>query len=184
MVEVSRPALFLDRDGVINVDHGYVYRPEDCEFVPGIFSLVARANQLGFRVLVVTNQSGIARGYYDEAAFQDFCRWQQAQFAAQGAHIDHFFFCPHHPEGKVAAYAQRCDCRKPGSGMFRQAGEQFAIDLARSVMVGDKPIDMEAALGAGVGRGFMLADPSSPQPVFGHVVGSLADVEAALIPSA
>lgn len=146
----ARPALFLDRDGVINVDHGYVYQSKDCDFVSGVFELVKKANQKGYLVLVVTNQSGIARGYYTEQDFRDFSDWQKNQFELHSATIDYIYFCPHHPTTGLAPYVKDCDCRKPNSGMFKTAAKDFTIDFNRSVMIGDKVTDMIAADHAGV----------------------------------
>ena len=147
----TRAALLLDRDGVINVDHGYVWRVEDVEFVDGIFELVAAARQCGYCVVVVTNQAGIGRGFYSEAEFHSLMDWIRAEFERRGGVIDAVYFCPFHPEHGVGAYRRDSDCRKPAPGMFLRAARDLAIDLARSVMVGDKPSDAEAARAAGVG---------------------------------
>lgn len=148
---MSRPALFLDRDGVINVDHGYVYKFDAVEFVDGIFELVAAAKKAGYLVVVVTNQAGIGRGYYSEADFHALMNWMKAHFVEQGGQIDAVYFCPHHPEHGIGEYRRESDCRKPAPGMLFQASQDLNIDLAQSVMVGDKASDMEAARSAGVG---------------------------------
>ncbi|MDI1298253.1 D-glycero-beta-D-manno-heptose 1,7-bisphosphate 7-phosphatase [Methylotenera sp.] len=145
------PALFLDRDGVINVDVGYLHKPEDCIFVEGIFDLVKRANALGYKVIVVTNQAGIARGYYTETQFLDFSAWMKNEFSRNYAHIDEIYFCPHHPVHGLDKYHTQCDCRKPAPGMFLEAQAAFNIDMQASVMVGDNISDLEAAIAAGVG---------------------------------
>lgn len=148
---MSRPALFLDRDGVINVDHGYVCRPEDFNFIEGIFELVTAANEAGYLVVVVTNQAGIGRGYYSEADFHRLMDWVIAKFAARRAQIDAVYFCPLHPEHGVGEYRRESDCRKPGPGMLLQAQKDHGVDLKRSILVGDKTSDMLAGLAAGVG---------------------------------
>lgn len=148
---MNRPALFLDRDGVINVDHGYVCRPDDFEFVDGIFDLVIAANRAGYLVVVVTNQAGIGRGYYSEADFQALTDWMNARFVVQGGCIDAVYFCPFHPEHGVGEYRRESEFRKPGPGMLLQAGREHKIDFARSIFVGDKPSDMAAGQAAGVG---------------------------------
>lgn len=148
---MTRPALFLDRDGVINLDHGYVHRPEDIVFVDGIFELVAAANQKGYLVVVVTNQAGIARGYYSEADFHLLMIWIMAQFDKCGGWLDAVYFCPYHPECGVGEYRKESNCRKPAPGMLIQASEELDIELTRSIIVGDMPTDMEAAYQAGVG---------------------------------
>ncbi len=148
---LRRPALFLDRDGVINVDHGYVHRPADFEFMPGIFDLVRSANELGYLVVVVTNQAGIGRGYYSEAQFLLLTDWMKERFKAEGARIDAVYFCPFHPEHGIGEYRRESEYRKPGPGMLLQAERDLDIDLRKSVLVGDKPSDMAAGQAAGVG---------------------------------
>lgn len=140
-----RPAAFLDRDGVLNVDHDYVYRPDQLEWIAGAPEAVRLLNDAGYLVIVVTNQSGVARGLYGEADVHRFHAHMQEALKAQGAHIDAFYYCPHHPDGKVAAFAVGCRCRKPGTGMFEQAAREWPIDISRSFMIGDKDGDMEAA---------------------------------------
>lgn len=144
-------ALFLDRDGVINVDHGYVCQPEQFEFIEGVFDACLTFQQLGYRLIVVTNQSGIARGYYTEAQFHRLTAWMCEQFAIHGVQIDGVYHCPHHPSQGVAPYVQRCTCRKPAPGLLLQAIAEHGIDPAQSIMVGDKADDMRAAASAGVG---------------------------------
>ena len=148
----STPALFLDRDGVINVDIGYLHKPEDCIFVDGIFDLVKRANSLGYKVFIVTNQAGIARGYYTKAHFLEFSAWMKEEFNRHLAHIDEIYFCPHHPAHGVGEYLTECDCRKPAPGMLLKAQAAFDIDMQASVMVGDNISDLEAAKAAKVGH--------------------------------
>ena len=141
----QRPAAFLDRDGVLNVDRGYVYRPDQLEWIAGAPEAVRLLNEAGYAVIVVTNQSGIARGLYDEAAMHQFHAYMQDALRAHGAHIDAFYYCPHHPDGTIKSLAVRCNCRKPGTGMFEQAAREWPIDRARSFMIGDKDADMQAA---------------------------------------
>lgn len=151
-------ALFLDRDGVINVDHGYVHRPEQVEFVPGIFRLVAAASARQWPVVVVTNQSGIGRGYYDEGAFRRLTEWMQRRFAENGGRLDAVYHCPHHPSDALPQYRKDCADRKPAPGMFLRARDDLELDLEGSVLVGDRPSDLEAARRAGVGAR-LLFDP-------------------------
>lgn len=148
---MSRPTLFLDRDGVINVDHGYVYKSKDVEFVDGIFELVAAAKEAGYLVVVVTNQAGIGRGYYSEDDFHALMDWMKARFVERGGQLDAVYFCPYHPEHGIGEYRRESDCRKPAPGMLLQAAHDLDIDLPRSVFVGDKPSDMAAGQAAGVG---------------------------------
>lgn len=155
---MSVRALFLDRDGVINVDHGYVHRPEQVEFVPGIFELVAAATTRHWLVVVVTNQSGIGRGYYDEDMFRHLHEWMRARFAEHDGSLDAVYHCPHHPRDALPEYRRACPDRKPEPGMFLRARDDLGLDLAGSVMVGDRLSDLEAARRAGVGRR-LLFDP-------------------------
>ena len=178
----ARKALFLDRDGVINLDHGYVFEPERFEFVPGIFELVRHANDVGWPVVVVTNQSGIARGLYSEAAFSDLMAWVQECFAEYGAQIDDLRYCPHHPDAVVGRYRKRCDCRKPAPGMLLAAAAQLGLDLPGSLMVGDGARDMQAALAAGVGhRCWLGATPAQAGREQARAVSSLVEAQALLL---
>lgn len=149
---MQRPALFLDRDGVINVDHGYVHRSEDFEFMPGIFKLVRTANQQGYLVIVVTNQAGIGRGYYSENQFLMLTDWMKGRFKAEGGCIDAVYFCPFHPQHGIGEYRRESECRKPAPGMLLQAQKDFGIDLRASILIGDKPSDISAGSTAGVGK--------------------------------
>lgn len=141
-----RPAAFLDRDGVLNVDNGWTFRPEQLVWVAGALEAVRLLNEARYHVLVVTNQSGVARGFYDEAAIERFHAHMQEGLRAQGAHVDAFYYCPHHPEGTVAKFSIACTCRKPGPGMLEQAAREWNVDRARSFMIGDRDDDMNAAV--------------------------------------
>ncbi len=143
-------ALFLDRDGVINQDRGYVHRIEDFRFIDGIFDLGRRAGSLGYTLHVVTNQSGIGRGLYSEADFAILSAWMQARFAAEDAPIEAVHFCPNHPEHGNGAYRIASPRRKPAPGMMTDAAKTHGLDLSRSAMIGDKASDMQAADAAGV----------------------------------
>ena len=145
-----RRALFLDRDGVINVNHGYVHAPAQTDWVPGIFALVAEAAARGYLAIVATNQAGIARGLYDEAVFLDYTAWMHREFARRGTPLLATYWCPHHPEFGVGDYQVDCACRKPAPGMLLAAIDRFAIDPAASLLVGDSQTDIEAAQAAGV----------------------------------
>lgn len=143
-----KPAVFLDRDGTLNVEKNYLYRVEDFEFIPGAVEAVSMLNHAGFLVVVLTNQSGIARGFYSEADLRQLHRHVDALLAAEGARVDAWYYCPHHPEGREP-YRQPCNCRKPLPGMLLQAAEEHGINLKESVMIGDKLADIQAALAAG-----------------------------------
>ncbi|QBL08436.1 D-glycero-beta-D-manno-heptose 1,7-bisphosphate 7-phosphatase [Rheinheimera sp. D18] len=147
-----RKAAFLDRDGVINVDHGYVSSPEQFEFIDGVFAACRHLQQQGYLLIVVTNQSGIGRGYYDEAKFWQLTAWMKAQFEAHQVKLTDVYFCPHHPINAKPPYQAECDCRKPAPGMLLQAIKKYQIDPAQSLMLGDKKADMQAAKAAGIAR--------------------------------
>jgi len=155
--------LFLDRDGVININHGYVCTPDRTDWVPGIFELGTVARKTGYVLVVATNQAGIARGYYSEADFLEYTRWMHREFAARGLDILATLYCPHHPTAGLGPLRTECSCRKPAPGMFQVARDRFDLGLDMSVMVGDKESDLVAASTAGVGRGF-LVDPYSASP--------------------
>jgi D-glycero-D-manno-heptose 1,7-bisphosphate phosphatase len=152
-----KPALFLDRDGVINVDHGYVHLPDDTEWIPGVFELVSSARRAGYVPVVVTNQAGIARGIYSEEDFRDYTRWVHSVFLANNAPLAATYYCPHHPSAGKGPYMLRCDCRKPAPGMLLAAAKDLGLDLAKSALLGDKDSDLEAARAAGVPTRFKIA---------------------------
>ena len=143
-------AIFFDRDGTLNVDVHYLHDPADFVWIEGAIAAIRWANAHGYLVIVVTNQSGIARGYYDEDAVHHLHEWMNSELAAHGAHIDAFYYCPHHIEGKLPAYTKSCDCRKPAPGMILRAIREHDIDPAASWMFGDAASDVAAAENAGV----------------------------------
>ncbi len=145
----KRKAVFLDRDGTINVEVQYLNAVADFQFIPGVPRALQRLKEAGFLLVVVTNQSGIGRGYYDEAALEAVHEHMHAELAQAGAAIDACYFCPHHPEHALGDYRQECACRKPLPGMLQQAALDLDIDLAASFMVGDKLADVEAGINAG-----------------------------------
>ena len=141
-------AVFIDRDGTINEEKEYLYRTDDFVFIPGAPQAIRLLNEAGFLVIVVTNQSGVARGYYTEEDVHLLHRHIVSQLEPFGARVDAWFFCPHHPSGR-GSYALPCRCRKPLPGMLLDAAGRFAIDLEASVMIGDKLVDVEAGRAAG-----------------------------------
>lgn len=174
-----RPALFLDRDGVINIDHAYVCKPENFEFIDGIFELCQTATRLGYLIFVVTNQAGVGRGYYTEKDFNKLTDWMCGIFKIQGVVIDKVYFCPFHPEHGVGDYKIDSPYRKPAPGMIHQAAKEFDVDLAKSVLVGDHEIDIQAGVAAGVGCN-LLYIPSglhdAIETAASAVVESLSDI--------
>lgn len=149
-------ALFLDRDGIVNIDHGYVHKIEDFEFVSGIFDLCKAFQRTGYLLFVVTNQAGIAKGLYTEAQFKTLNVWMLEQFSARDIRIQQVYYCPHHIDGTDLRYKKDCPCRKPAPGMLLKADKNWHIDLENSVMIGDRLSDMQAAQNAGVGRRILL----------------------------
>ena len=145
----KQKAVFLDRDGTINEEVQYLSNIADFRFIAGVPEALRRLKDAGFLLVVVTNQSGIGRGYYDEAALASVHAHMHAELAVYGASIDACYFCPHHPEHALGSYRQECACRKPLPGMLQQAAEDLDIDLSSSFMIGDKLMDVQAGLNAG-----------------------------------
>ncbi len=148
--ETHRRAVFFDRDGTLNVDKDYLCKIEEFEWLEDAPRAVRWANEHGFLVIVITNQSGIARGYFSEADVKRLHDWMNEDLAQFGAHIDAFYYCPHLPNGTVKAYAVECNCRKPKPGLVARACADFSIDRGASILIGDKARDVECAEAAGV----------------------------------
>ncbi|WP_023603673.1 D-glycero-beta-D-manno-heptose 1,7-bisphosphate 7-phosphatase [Aliivibrio logei] len=153
---MSKPAIFIDRDGVINVDRGYVHKRDDFEYIDGVFNAVKICKDMGYLLVLVTNQSGIARGIFTEEQFETLTEWMDWNFAEHDIDFDGIYYCPHHPEATVEQYKEECDCRKPNPGMFMSAQSFLDIDMEKSVMIGDKKEDMMAAQAAGVGTRILV----------------------------
>ena len=171
-------AIFLDRDGVINEDLGYVYKPQEFRFIDGIFEFCGIAQELGYLLIIITNQAGIGRGYCTEEDFHNLNRWMLAEFMKHGVDITATYHCPYHPEHGVGIY--KCDSfdRKPNPGMILKARDKFDIDLSRSLLIGDKDTDIEAGRRAGIGNLLFLIgkyQPTSTDDV--TVTNSLYDIK-------
>jgi D-glycero-D-manno-heptose 1,7-bisphosphate phosphatase len=165
-------ALFLDRDGVINVEKDYLYKIEDFEFIDGIFELCKHYQELGFIIVVVTNQSGIARGYYSEEDYNKLTSWITNEFLTQGIDIKKIYHCPHHP--KISG---ECNCRKPNPGMLLEASKEFNIDLKKSIIIGDKERDIEAGLNAGLTTTYLFDESNHIQiSKANKIVSNLGDI--------
>ena len=165
-------ALFLDRDGVINVEKDYLFKIADFEFIDGIFELCRYYQNLGYIIVVVTNQSGIARGYYTEDDFNKLTSWMKDRFLDEGITIKKVYFCPHHPD-----ITGECLCRKPKPKMLLDAAKEFDIDLKNSVMIGDKQRDIEAGLNAGLKKTYLFDESKSiDKSKATKIVHSLKDV--------
>lgn len=181
----GRRALFLDKDGVINVDHGYVCSPERTEFIDGIFELCRTATRQGYLNVVVTNQAGIARGYYTEQDFLAYMDWVRGEFHKNDAQLDAVYYCPHHPVHGRGVYLRDCVCRKPNPGMILDAACDLGVDLERSALIGDSESDVRAGGTAGIGHIFLLSNAKSPRELetpARHFIATLAGVEQSLFP--
>jgi len=151
-------ALFLDRDGVINEDRGYVFEMKDFVFISGIFELIKKAYDLNMKIFVITNQAGIGRGFYNEEDFLELNKWMCQKFKEIGTPINKVYFCPTHPNHGLGDYKKVDNFRKAAPGMILQARDEFDIDLSSSVLVGDKPSDIIAGNRANVGQNILLSD--------------------------
>lgn len=175
---MKQRALFLDRDGVVNEEVGYLHRAEDVRFVDGIFSLCRTAAKLGYRLIVVTNQAGIARGFYSESDFHALMTSMRAELRAQGVELDAVYFCPFHPEHGAGKYKREHENRKPGTGMLRRGAIEFGVELSESVMVGDRCSDVAAANAAGLRQAFLIRGTEAAECEGEHIkVTSLSEVE-------
>ena len=176
---MSCPAVFLDRDGVININHGYVHKPENFDFIEGIFDVAQHAHELGYKLVIITNQAGIGRGYYSEADFHLLTQWMCQQFVRAGAPISQVYFSPFHPTAGLGTYLKDDFSRKPNPGMIFQAMEELDLDLSGSILIGDKPSDIQAGVAAGIGRNLLFA-ADSPMELEGVSYQKIASLRDAL----
>jgi D-glycero-D-manno-heptose 1,7-bisphosphate phosphatase len=180
--DMKARALFLDRDGVVNEEVGYLHRAEEVRFVEGIFSLCRTAVGLGYRLIVVTNQAGIARGYYTEEDFEVLMEFMRGELRSEGVELDAVYYCPFHPEHGVGKYKQEHEDRKPGTGMLQRGAREFGVDLHESVLVGDRCSDVAAANAAGLRQAFLIGETEAGECGGRFVkVESLAEVERWLV---
>jgi len=178
----GKPAVFLDRDGVLNEDRGYVHRWEDFSFLPGAIDALRQLQQKGYLLVVITNQSAVARGLCTEADVLALHERMCAFLRERGIELAGIYHCPHHPQGSVSDYAIACACRKPEPGMILRAAQEHGIDLARSFLVGDKLSDLEAGRAAGIPSLYLVVPPGqdedlSPLPGVQRVSGLSEVVE-------
>ncbi|MBW7981352.1 D-glycero-beta-D-manno-heptose 1,7-bisphosphate 7-phosphatase [Enterobacillus tribolii] len=178
------PAIFLDRDGTINIDHGYIYEIDRFQFIDGVIDAMKELKRMGFALVLVTNQSGIARGKFTEEQFTHLTEWMDWSLADRGVDLDGIYYCPHHPDYGTEEYHQQCDCRKPQPGMLLSAQRHLKIDMAASYIVGDKLDDLLAGEAAGVGTRVLVR---TGKPVTAEaenkadwVLDSLADLPEAI----
>ncbi|WP_413700354.1 D-glycero-beta-D-manno-heptose 1,7-bisphosphate 7-phosphatase [Psychromonas sp. KJ10-10] len=152
----GKRAIFLDRDGVINVDNGYVSVVDDFEFIDGVIEALQELKKQNYLLVVITNQSGIARGYFSEEQFHTLTEWMDWSLADRGVDLDGIYYCPHHSEHGLGEYKVDCDCRKPNPGMINDAVKELGIDLSQSILVGDKVSDIQAGINAGVKYNYLV----------------------------
>jgi D-glycero-D-manno-heptose 1,7-bisphosphate phosphatase len=179
----DRPALFLDRDGVIVADVAFLHRIEDCCFMPGLFELTAAFAARGSAVVMATNQGGIGRGLYDQATFARLNDWMRAEIGRNGGRLDAIYYAPTHPTEAKGHFRRASDWRKPGPGMFVQAARDLSLDLSASVCIGNEQRDIDASRNAGIPNLFLL-DPHAPAPTPRddcRVVPKLLDVLALIV---
>lgn len=173
-------AVFLDRDGTLNIDYGYVHKIDDFHFIKGSIEALKKLKEMGYLLVLVTNQSGIARGYFTEQEFLQLTEWMDWSLADRGVDLDGIYYCPHHPEAKLAEFKQDCDCRKPKSGMLLQAIEELNIDPARSIMIGDKVEDIFAGQGAKIRTNILVRTgkevTAKEEDEADHVLDSIAEL--------
>ena len=172
-------ALFLDRDGVINIDYGHVYKKEKFDFIENIFELVAYAKDIGHLVIVVTNQAGIAKGLYTEKDFCSLMSWVSNQFELNNGKIDKTYFCPYHVNGIIKEYIKDSIYRKPQPGMILEACKEFNIDPNRSIIVGDKKSDIEAGISSNIAKSIYFGSDSCE--IAYKSVKNLSDIKKELI---
>lgn len=158
-----KPAIFLDRDGTLNMERGYVYKIEDFDYIDGALESLRQLQDWGYMLVIITNQSGIARGYYTEADFQNLTHWMLSDLERRKIYIDGVYYCPHHPEGKIKYYTRQCHCRKPGTELFYRAARELDVDFGKSVAVGDRLRDLEICKETGA-KGVLLSDTDEKIP--------------------
>jgi D-glycero-D-manno-heptose 1,7-bisphosphate phosphatase len=177
---LKRRALLLDRDGVVNIDHGYVGKREQFEFMPGLFPFLRAVQDRGFRLAVITNQSGVARGFYTRQDYEKLTAWMRGELAKESIAIDHVFACFECEDGTDPAYSRQSFWRKPNPGMVLEAVQRMRLDPARSAFLGDHIRDMQAAEGGGIGLRLLLADHPKEKPRGVTVVKSFDEAFEAL----
>ncbi|WP_109079441.1 D-glycero-beta-D-manno-heptose 1,7-bisphosphate 7-phosphatase [Aggregatibacter kilianii] len=175
-----KKAVFLDRDGTLNIDYGYVHEIDNFRFIEGGIEALKKLKEMGYLLVLVTNQSGIARGYFTEQQFLQLTEWMDWSLADRGVDLDGIYYCPHHPEAKITEFKQDCDCRKPKSGMLLQAIKELSIDPSRSIMIGDKIEDLRAGKGAKIGTNILVRTgkeiTSEGENDADYVLDSIADL--------
>lgn len=149
-------AVFLDRDGTINREVNYLYKTEDFVVIPGAIEAIKTFKELGYKAIVITNQAGVARGYYKEEDVQVLHDYLDKLLEEHNAYIDAYYYCPHHPEGIIEKYKCKCNCRKPQTGMIEQAARDYNINLNESIIIGDKETDVITGRNVGIGKAILV----------------------------
>lgn len=174
-----KKAIFLDRDGTINVEKNYLYKIEDFEFLPGAIDALKMFQDNGFLLIIITNQSGIARGYYKETDFNILNSWMLRTLSEKGILIDKVYYCPHHPNAIIPQYKIECNCRKPKLGLFETAIDEFHLDLKKCFAIGDKIRDCSICKSTFC-RGFLISDNEDPEVITAVKTGKIQNVKYAL----
>lgn len=169
-----KKAVFLDRDGTINIETNYLYKVEEFIFIEGAAEAIKIFHDLGYTVIVITNQAGVARGYYSESDIEKLHDYIDTELQKKGTYIDAYYYCPHHPKGVVKEYAIICNCRKPKTGMIERAALEWNIELGESIIVGDKEIDVQTGKNAGIKRSVLVRSGHSIVE-FDTVAGEIYD---------
>ena len=175
-LEMSSKAVFLDRDGTLNVDKDYLYKINDFVWIAGVKDGLTFLQNEGYKLIIITNQSGIARGYYTEKDFLKLNAWMLKDLKDSGIHVDHVYYCPHLPNAKVLKYRKDCDCRKPRLGLFKQAVNDFDIDLNQSFAIGDKIRDCAICAQSGC-HGFLIGKNEEPKIIDGVLKHKYFNIE-------
>lgn len=174
-------ALFLDRDGVINQEINYAHKVNQIQFIPGIFELVKKANEKNYRTIIITNQAGIAKGYFTIRDFINLMKWMKVEFQKRGAKLDNIYFCPHHPDAVIEEFKKESHFRKPASGMLLKAKIRFDLIMKDSFLIGDRVTDLEAGKGAKVGTLCLLNKNKTTLPFNYHNLNTLYDALELLV---
>jgi D-glycero-D-manno-heptose 1,7-bisphosphate phosphatase len=180
---MKNKALFLDRDGVINVDKNYVYRVEDFEFIDGIFDVLRFFQERGYLLIIITNQAGIGRGYYTEEDFHRLNTWMLGVFKDKGIIINKVYYCPYHKEHGIGQYKRDSYDRKPNPGMILKAVKDFNIDLSKSILIGDKESDIEAGINAGIPKNILINNEDNVSSRASYIVKNIIYVPELILNS-
>lgn len=175
---MKQKAIFFDRDGTINVEKGYLYKTEEFEFIEGAVEALRMAQNAGYKLIIITNQSGIARGYYTEEEFLELNKWMMETLAGKGVRIERVYYCPHYPHAKIKEYSIDCNCRKPKRGLYMQAISDFDLDISACYVIGDKIRDCSICEKGGC-KGFLIAENEKDDVIEAVKAGKVCNVDYA-----